>query len=352
MLLLLASTSPARLSVLRAGGIEPLVLSPEAETGGAGGAEFGHIDLAFQRELKQQVLTEALQRMAKLDLVVPVEPLPRDAVGNGLGYRTRVQLQVDETGKAGPFKERTHDVVAVKRLALAVDEINELGLHLKNWQSVRRISIAVSSTGQQQYLVDKKPKGDLRLLERAVGRTFRVSAGGFWQVHLEAAETLGATVAEFAANAGFNPAADNHDLYSGVGLFSGALVQAFGSDVKITAVEDSKVATEDAQANLSEVKGFRAVALSVERYLAKLSPVKPDSTFIIDPPRSGAGRLVVEQLLRLRPKHLIYIACDPVALARDLAELLPGGYEIDAIKAFDLFPHTHHFETVVSLIRK
>ncbi|MEI6590998.1 MAG: class I SAM-dependent RNA methyltransferase, partial [Actinomycetes bacterium] len=290
------------------------------------------------------------QRMAKIEVEVPVEPLPRELKGNGLGYRTRVQLQVDETGAAGPYKERTHEVVQVKRLALAVDEINDLGLHLKNWQSVRRISIAISSTGQEQYLVDKKLKGDAKLLERAVGRTFRVSAGGFWQVHLEAAETLGSVVAEFAEKAGFNLAADNHDLYAGVGLFSGALVQKFGSELKLTTVEDSKLASEDAQANLADVKGIRAVALSVERYLAKLSPIKAESTFIIDPPRSGAGRQVVEQLLRLKPKHLIYVACDPVALARDLGELLPGGYEIAQLRSFDLFPHTHHFETVVSLI--
>jgi len=323
---------------------------PEAEAGSAGGAEFGHIALPFQRVLKQQVLTEALARMAKIDRVVEVEPLPREVSGNGLGYRTRVQLQVDETGNAGPFKERTHEVVPVKRLALAVEEINELGLHLKNWQSVRRISIAASSTGQLQHLVDKKPKGDLKLLERAVGRTFRVSAGGFWQVHVEAAETLGSVVAEMAEAAGFNLKADNHDLYAGVGLFSGALVQKFGTELTLTTVEDSKVASEDAQANLADVKGVRAVALSVERYLAKMSPIKAESTFIIDPPRSGAGRLVVEQLLRLKPKSLIYVACDPVALARDLADLLSGGYQISAMRSFDLFPHTHHFETVVSLV--
>ena len=177
-----------------------------------------------------------------------------------------------------------------------------------------------------------------------------MSAGGFWQVHLEAAETLGSVVAEMAAQAGFNPAADNHDLYAGVGLFSGALVQKFGTELKLTTVEDSKIASEDAQANLADVKGIRAVALSVERYLAKLSPIKAESTFIIDPPRSGAGRQVVEQLLRLKPNHIIYVACDPVALARDLGELLAEGFEIAKVRAFDLFPHTHHFETVVSLV--
>lgn len=87
---------------------------PEASKLGAGGAEFGHIDLPFQRVLKAEVLTEALSRMAKIERKVTVEPLTRDAKGDGLGYRTRVQLNVDELGVAGPFKERTHEVVPVK----------------------------------------------------------------------------------------------------------------------------------------------------------------------------------------------------------------------------------------------
>ena len=79
--------------------------------------------------------------------------------------------------------------------------------------------------------------------------------------------------------------------------------------------------------------------------------IKPNSTVIIDPPRSGAGKHVIERLLTLSPDHLIYVACDPIAVARDLAPLTAGGYKIASIKAFDLFPHTHHFETVVSLVR-
>ncbi|MEN9753471.1 MAG: hypothetical protein RL670_1162, partial [Actinomycetota bacterium] len=324
---------------------------PEAEVGGAGGAEFGHIDLPFQRELKAQVLAEALERMAKVSRAITVEPLPREVSGDGLGYRTRVQLNVDEAGVAGPYRERTHEVVAVKKLPLAVSDINELGLHQKNWQDVKRISIAASNTGGIQWLVDKKQKGDARLTERAVGRTFRLSPGGFWQVHLEAADALGKTVSDFAKNAGFETAADNLDRYAGVGLFTGALAAEFGKVINCTAVEESKVAAADAEVNLSDLSGVRTVALPVERYLKSVTKLKANSTVIVDPPRSGAGRAVVEQLIRLQPKHIIYVACDPVALARDLGDLLPAGYSIAQLKALDLFPHTHHFETVVSLVR-
>jgi tRNA/tmRNA/rRNA uracil-C5-methylase (TrmA/RlmC/RlmD family) len=323
---------------------------PEAEAGGAGGAEFGHIELPYQRELKAQVLAEALERMAKVTREVVVEPLPREVAGDGLGYRTRVQLNVDEAGVAGPYRERTHEVVPVKKLPLAVPDINELGLHLKNWQDVKRISIAAANTGGVQWLVDKKQKGDARLTERAVGRTFRLSPGGFWQVHVEAAEALGQTVAEFAAAAGFENKADNLDLYAGVGLFTGALANQFGKVLNCTAVEESKAAVADAEVNLSDLSGVRAVAVPVERYLKSINKLKANSTVVVDPPRSGAGRAVVDQLIRLKPKHIIYVACDPVALARDLGALLPAGYSIANLKALDLFPHTHHFETIVSLV--
>jgi tRNA/tmRNA/rRNA uracil-C5-methylase (TrmA/RlmC/RlmD family) len=73
------------------------------------------------------------------------------------------------------------------------------------------------------------------------------------------------------------------------------------------------------------------------------------ATVVLDPPRAGAGNKVIGQLLTLRPKQMVYVACDPVALARDLKPLLEGGYELTEIKAFDLFPHTHHFETVAHL---
>ena len=347
-------------SFCRAEPTEILVASPDrvehfwknAEQ--AGGAEFGHIKLSAQRELKADVLSEALQRFAGIEMRVPVIAAPGDDENNGLGYRTRIQLHVNEDGDVGPYKERTHEVVRVKTLPLAVPEIQELGLHLKNWQDVSKIEIASSSTGQIQYTVDKKLKGEEKFLERAGGRTFRLSAGAFWQVHKEAANMLAKEIVLMTKAEGFDKNAQNYDLYGGVGLFSGALAAAYGLDIQITTVEASKSAAEDARRNLIDIKGAKSVATPVERFLDELAshgPLKPKSTVIIDPPRSGAGKHVIERLLTLAPDHLIYVACDPIAVARDLAPLTQAGYKIASIKAFDLFPHTHHFETVVSLVR-
>ena len=320
-----------------------------AGVGGAGGAEFGHINLARQRELKADVLEEALSRMAGIEMRVPVEAAPGDDERNGLGYRMRVQLHVDEAGFAGPYRERSHEVVRVKDLPLASEEIVELSVHTKNWQDVSKIEIAASSTGQLQWKIDKKLKGDERLIERAAGRTFRISGGGFWQVHRAAPELLANCVIDFAAKAGFKKDENNLDLYGGVGLFASTLAGRFGKDIRITTVEAFKQATEDAKLNIADMPKSHAVCAPVERFL---NTQKTADTVVLDPPRSGAGNKVVGQILGLKPRHVIYVACDPIALARDLKQFLAAGYDLAGIRAFDLFPHTHHVECVASLVRK
>jgi tRNA/tmRNA/rRNA uracil-C5-methylase (TrmA/RlmC/RlmD family) len=325
----------------------------EADRLGAGGAEFGHLALEYQRTLKTDVLEESLSRMAGISQRVQVMPVPGDETTNGLGYRTRVQLHVSAEGVAGPYQERTHNVVPVKSLPLAVSEINELGIHLKNWQDVKRIEIATASTGGVQWFIDKKLKGDKKLTERAVGRSFRISSGGFWQVHRGAAELLASEVIELSE--GLDPEANNLDLYGGVGLFSGALATKYGKKLKITTVESSKVATSDASANLVDLAKHKAVAAPVEGFLRlqiKQGLELEGATVILDPPRAGAGKTVVDQLVFLEPKKIIYVACDPVSLARDLKVLLSSGYRLDEIRSYDLFPHTHHFETIASLVKE
>ena len=354
-------------SFARAETVEVLEASPHrvkhvwkaAADGAVGGAEFGHIDLNYQLELKSDVLEEALSRMAGITMRPVVEQAPGDDLANGLGYRTRVQLHVDELGNVGPYRERSHQVVEVRDLPLAVEDIRELGLHLKNWSGVRKIEIASSNTGNLQYSVDKKVKGDERLVERAGGRTFRITGGGFWQVHRKAPDILTTAVNEAIAKAGFDKTADNLDLYGGVGLFAGTIAAKFGVDSVITTVEAFKTATEDAKLNLADLPNVRAILAPTERFLdervsshVKNGSPETTATVILDPPRAGAGAKVVGQVLALKPKHIVYVACDPVALARDLKPLTEGGYELASLRAFDLFPHTHHVEAVASLIRK
>ena len=324
----------------------------EGGVGGAGGAEFGHIRLARQRELKADVLEEALDRFAGLKLRVAVEAAPGDDENNGLGYRSRIQLHVDEQGFVGPYRERSHEVVRVKSLPLATEDIQELEFHHKNYQSVGKIEVMASSTGQVQWLIDKKLQGDERLIERAGGRTFRITGGGFWQVHRKAPDVLTSAVNDFIEKAGvLKLSADNLDLYGGVGLFTGTIAAKFGESLRMTTVESFKQATADATLNLKDLQNVKAVCEPVERFLAPHKDETGEATVVLDPPRSGAGGKVVGQLLKLAPKHIVYVACDPIALARDIKTLMEH-YDLAGIRSFDLFPHTHHLETIASLVRK
>ncbi|CAB4644748.1 MAG: hypothetical protein F2624_03120 [Actinobacteria bacterium] len=162
------------------------------------------------------------------------------------------------------------------------------------------------------------------------------------------------------ADVGIDLEADNLDLYGGVGLFTGAIAAKFGKELRMTSVESFRQATEDATLNLADLPKVKAVCSATERFLnekvgnldkgGKLSSPK-NSTVVLDPPRSGAGAKVAQQLIAISPKHIVYVACDPIALARDLKEFLAGGYQLRDLKAFDLFPHTHHVEAIASLVK-
>lgn len=314
---------------------------------GAGGAEFGHIELSHQRALKSQVLHEALQRMAGIERETIVEACPQET--DGLHYRTRVQLNVDASGTAGPMRPRSNEAVFTPTLPLAVTEIEELGLQLKNWNGVKKISIAASSTGDLQWMVDDKLNGSERLVERAAGRTFRLSSGAFWQVHKEAANVLTQAVFEAADLLEFDESKPALDLYAGAGLFAATMAAKYSSTA-FTAVENNKQAVADGTKSAIDLSNLKFEKSDVLQYL-RIASTKPGSfdTVVLDPPRSGAAGKVIEQLIKLRPRNIVYVACDPVALARDLGSLSKAGYTLSGLKSLDIFPHTHHFEAVAAL---
>lgn len=183
-----------------------------------------------------------------------------------------------------------------------------------------------------------------------------MDAGGFWQVHRLAAQTLTDAVSAALAGA-VDPDAAHLDLYGGVGLLAAAIGDAGGPATRMTTVEAGARATEHAGANLAEWVGARAETSRVDRFVARLATEASASrrarlrqgVVVLDPPRAGAGRAVVEGIAQLRPATIVYVACDPVALARDLATFRASGYEAVSVEAFDLFPNSHHVEAVAVL---
>ena len=343
----------------------------------AGGAEFGHIALPRQRALKAEVLTDALHRFGGLTDAeiaeaaggaLEVEAAPGDDEANGLGWRTRVRLHVDpETGEVGPYASRSRRVITVETLPLAVEAIGYIAPLDELMPDVETVDLIAPSADDPRMLItlpgDKKRAGENDAVQESVGgREFLVRAGGFWQVHREAPETLFTAVRDAIhqlSEAGrFDAAATNLDLYGGAGLLAAAMAEAAGPALKVTTVEADPGATDDAAENLSELVGALAVTSRVDRYLADLLKAAPTvrdrlrrATVVLDPPRSGAGGEICAQLGELAPANLVYVACDPVALARDTATLRGLGYRLTSLRAFDLFPHTHHLEALAVFAR-
>ena len=321
----------------------------------AGGAEFGHIEIAHQRELKRQVLVDGLQRFASIDRDVAVEPIAGSE--DGTGWRTRVRLHVNDDGKVGPYAARSHRVIPVTSLPLATAEVAEaapLDLFFVGEESV---DVLAPSTGGARLIVGKQKT---QTITEVVGdREFRLADGGFWQVHRHAAETLTKAVQDAIDESLFDPTATNLDLYGGVGLLAAAVGDKFGPTTHITTVESDSRATDYAAGNLQEWIGSNAVTGRVEHWIRSLAQDANAvqkaklraATVVLDPPRSGAGKDVVGHIAGLEPAQVVYVACDPIALARDINLFSQQGYELTALRAFDLFPNTHHIEAVATLAR-
>ncbi|SDQ78930.1 class I SAM-dependent RNA methyltransferase [Microbacterium sp. cf332] len=339
-----------------------------------GGADFGHIRLEHQRELKQRVLRDALQRFGGIDSDVVVSPAGDTESVDGTGWRTRVSLHVDADGRIGPFAARSHRVVEVDDHPLATPVIAEAiargrsaapgRLDLVQPGDGRVRALARPETPRRRGRGGPRPAVDPALREVVVetvgGRDFRVDAGGFWQVHRLAPAALRDAVHRGLREAGrdaLDPDASHLDLYGGVGLLAAAVAELGGAGTRITSVESDARATDHAGENLAEWVGARAETGRVDRWLAQTeqsaSPAERArlraGVTVLDPPRSGAGRDVVEALLRLRPATLAYVACDPVALARDIGMLRAGGYTPVSLEGLDLFPNSHHVEAVAIL---
>lgn len=327
----------------------------------AGGAEFGHIALPRQRELKQRVIEDALERTGGMTREVPVAAAPGDDERGGLGWRTRVRLHVDDRGRQGPFAPRSHEVVPVADLPLATEGIRlsaQLDQRLPGVTAVDYVQYGDEVDVIAMEGAPERGRTDT-IVETVGGREFELDRSGFWQVHREAPGVLTDAVRRAIDADAVDAAGWSLDLYGGVGLFAATIADVLGERTRVTSVEADEVATDHASENLAEWLGASAETGRVDRWLRELAKRASKAererlsrgVVVLDPPRSGAGREVVEQLVALEPAQIVYVACDPVALARDAKLLAERGWSVDSLEAFDLFPHTHHVEAVASFRR-
>lgn len=329
-------------SYCRADAVSVLAASPDrvepacswARAGGCGGCDFQHATPAAQRALKAFVLAEQLQRLAGITRAVEVEELP----GGPLGWRHRVRLAVDDAGRAGLRAHRSHDVVPIADCPLAAPGMLPPVLAAEHGPGAE-LEVVRAADGRVHV-------GDGPTLARAAGREWLLSPGVFWQVHPALADTLATVVGDWAAAPRGGVA---WDLFGGVGLFAAVLADQVGPDGIVTVVESARDAVRDGQAALADLPQVRWRTGRVERVLGGLGG--PPDVVVADPPRRGLGRTLVDELALHTPARLVYVACDPAALARDLAFFAERGYELAKLRAFDAFPMTHHMECVALLTR-
>lgn len=314
---------------LRADAVEVLEASPHrvaapcpyAGPGRCGGCDFQHVSLQEQRRLKGLVVREQLQRLAHLERDVVVEEVPPD-----LRWRSRMRYVDLGEGRRGLRRHRSHEVVEVEDCLIDAH--------------APRIPEAGRSP------VSKGPVVEEAVTTAHGDRTFAVEPDGFWQPHVHAPQVLVEAAMELGA-----PRAGERvlDLYSGVGLFSAFLAEAVGESGSVVAVEGDRDACTHARDNLARWPHARVVGGSVDRVLHR--GVGPADLVVLDPPRAGAKRAVVRAIVALAPRAVVYVACDPSALARDLGYFAEHGYRLETLRAFDLFPMTHHVECVALLTR-
>lgn len=330
----------------------------------AGKSDSGCCDLAFldpeaARALKGQVASEQLARLGGFEWTGEAE-----ALGGPTGWRTRTRLAVDQSGRAGLRRYRSTELAAGLDCPQPVPGALD-GLGERRFPAGAELLVVVDDEGERHVqIADPKsprtggggsrprgrPRSGRRDLEgsglatqRVGGRTWRLPARAFWQPHREAARRYAALVARWSGDL---PGAVAWDLYGGAGLFASVLASSVGQAGRVFTVDSAGASSRAAVASLADLGQVEVLSGSA----AKLLPDLPRAQIaVVDPPRAGAGRAVVESLAGT--DRIIHIGCETAAFSRDVGLYVAHGYTVREIRVFDAFPLTHHMECFALLER-
>ncbi len=332
------------------------VAAPCPYFGHCGGCHYQHAPYPYQMGAKRAILIEELRRLGKIEPPRQIDVISAEP----WGYRNRAQLHVIDN-RLGYFEARSDKLCPIDHCPISSPKVNEVIRTLVSMQRDPRWprfvrTLEIFSDEQQVQL-------NVLETERPVARRFfdwcaelipgvvtgaldyegryRVSSNSFFQVNRFLYEKLAAVALDGVEGE------TALDLYAGVGLFSLPMARRFR---RVMAVESGGGAVRDLQFNAERagLTNLKSEQRSAEEFLTKLQ--KAPELVLLDPPRAGLGKVVVERLLALRPPRVHIVACDPSTLARDLALLKAGGYAIERMTLVDLFPQTFHLETVVRLV--
>ena len=294
--------------------------------------------------MKLDVVKDQFLRIGKIEVnpeMITVEPK------DGLHWRTRFDFAVSDNGHVGLYASKTKKIIEIDECLIGLKEINTPEVFNKKWNGDDRVRVAVSSSGQKNISRGKFTISGPSKLREVIGEnTYNISSHSFWQSHIRAPKTLTDLSLDFM---NLKPGDIVCDLYGGVGLFTMPITEKIGNHGHVHLIELSNQATRDAS---KIFKGYNNVSIHKGSVDKKLRYIQDIDVILLDPPRTGAGKIAIDQISSKKPRTIVYISCDPASLARDSRFLEDSGYSLDKITAVDLFPMTHHIECVVKFVLK
>jgi 23S rRNA (uracil1939-C5)-methyltransferase len=330
--------------------------------GVCGGCHYQHLPYQEQLDAKTEILRDQLRRIGKIENP-PVQAMV--ASPNAWNYRNHVQFHLTEEEKIGYVRAQVPAVFAIEECHLPEGFLNGIWpqLAFEPGTNIERVSLRVGKEYDSMLVLESNSPeapeleieagisvthifednivvvaGNDHILISVLGRDFRVSAASFFQVNTAMAEKMVTHLVEKFSN---TPSSTVLDVYCGAGLFSAFLAPTCE---RLIGIESSASACEDFEFNLDEFDNVELYEGLAEDVIPHLR-VKPD-VILVDPPRAGLEKPVVDGILKMNPQFIAYVSCDPSTLARDAARLMSGGYRLQDVTPFDLFPQTFHIESI------
>jgi tRNA/tmRNA/rRNA uracil-C5-methylase (TrmA/RlmC/RlmD family) len=329
-------------------------LCPIAGVDGAGCCDLAFALPEAARTLKAQVVANQLERLGGHRWAGEAQPL---SDSGATGWRTRVRLDVGADRRPGFHRYHSDELVTDLRCAQLPAGMLD-GLDAADWPPAAQLHVAVDDDGTRHVVRTLRQgrrtattvvEGSYEAVQRVGRRSWRMPVTAFWQAHRDAAAVYCGLVSEWAQpSAGMSV----WDLYGGAGVFAAALGDAVGESGRVLTVDTSRAATRSARAALVDLPQVEVVTDSVRRALAaRRSGALRADVAVLDPPRSGAGREVIDLLAAAGVPRVVHIGCEAASFARDVGLYRGHGYAVEKINVFDAFPLTHHTECVALLTR-
>jgi tRNA/tmRNA/rRNA uracil-C5-methylase (TrmA/RlmC/RlmD family) len=331
-------------------------LCPIAGVEGAGCCDLAFAEPDAARRLKGAVVANQVARLGGYQWC-DEDSAVAEPVGDGgaTGWRTRVRLDTSAEGRAGFHRYHSSELVTELNCAQLPDGMLD-GLNDWRWPPGAQLHVALDDDGER-HVVQSGPRtgrktttqvaqGRYEAVQRVGERTWRVPVTAFWQAHRDATRMYSELVAGYAQ---LDPGMTAWDLYGGAGVFAAVLAEGVGERGKVVTVDTSRGASRSARAALGDIGWVSVVTDSVRRALA--AQTERADVAVLDPPRSGAGREVIDLLAAAEVPRVIHIGCEAASFARDVGLYLGHGYAVEDLRVFDSFPLTHHVECVAVLTR-